>query len=143
MDASGHGNGSLDTQLLIDGKAVKGQGGSETIVSPATGKKVVSVPSGNRGQLDQAVKAAQRAFEGWSQSTPQQRSLLLLKLAQAIKRGRRQQVNSGKIEEATLRDLFIGHRVAVRQPLHVRPVFLQGRRRRRIASQDDRPAQRP
>ena len=36
MDASGHGNGSLDTQLLIDGKAVKGQGGAETIVNPAS-----------------------------------------------------------------------------------------------------------
>ena len=77
MDASGHGNGNLDTQLLIDGKTVKGQGGSETIVNPATGKKVAAVPSGNKAQLDQAVKAAQRAFEGWSQSTPQQRSLLL------------------------------------------------------------------
>ena len=77
MDASGHGNGSIDTQLLIDGRTVKGQGGAETIVNPASGKKIGSVPGANKAQLDQAVKAAQRAFEAWSQSTPQQRSLLL------------------------------------------------------------------
>jgi hypothetical protein len=47
MDASGHANGSLDTQLLIDGKTVKGQGGSESIVNPASGKKIGSVPSGS------------------------------------------------------------------------------------------------
>ncbi len=84
MDASGQRNLSLDIQLLIDGKTVKGQGAGEAIVNPASGKKIGTVPSASKAQLDQAVKAAQRAFEGWSQTTPQQRSLLLLKLAQRI-----------------------------------------------------------
>ena len=39
---------SLDTQLLIDGKTVKGQGCGETIVNPASGKKIGSVPGGAR-----------------------------------------------------------------------------------------------
>jgi aminobutyraldehyde dehydrogenase len=101
MDASGHANGSIDTQLLIDGKTVKGQGSGETIVNPASGKKIGTVPGANRAQLDQAVKAAQRAFESWGQTTPQQRSLLLLKLAQRIEDqaeafARLESLNTGK-----------------------------------------------
>ena len=84
MDASKGSNGSFDTALLIDGHTVKGQGSGETIVNPASGKKLGNVPSASKSQVEQAVKAAQRAFESWSVTTPQQRSLLLLKLAQRI-----------------------------------------------------------
>ncbi len=101
MDATKGTNGSFDTTLLIGGNTVKGQGGGETIVNPASSKKLLSVPSASKVQVDQAVKAAQRAFETWSTTTPQQRSLLLLKLAQRIEDhaeefARLESLNTGK-----------------------------------------------
>src|SRR5215831_14271717 len=67
---------SMDVGLLIDGSTVRGQGAGESIVNPATGRPVTKVPSASKGQVEQAVKAAEKAFESWSETTPQQRSLL-------------------------------------------------------------------
>jgi aminobutyraldehyde dehydrogenase len=74
----------LHTQLLIGANFVDGAGAAETILSPATGKPVASVHEASPEQVDQAVRAAQAAFKRWGQSTPQERSLLLLKLADRI-----------------------------------------------------------
>jgi aminobutyraldehyde dehydrogenase len=92
---------SMDVTLLIDGSTVKGQGAGESIVNPATGKAVTKVASASKSQVEQAVKAAEKAFEGWSQTTPQQRSLLLLKLADRIEQNaeafaRLESLNTGK-----------------------------------------------
>jgi len=74
----------LHTDLLIDGKFVPGQGASEAIVNPATGAQVIEVAEATAEQLDAAVRAAQAAYKTWGQTTPQERSLLLLKLAERI-----------------------------------------------------------
>ena len=72
------------TELLINGKFVPGQGAEESIVNPATGAQVATVAEASPHQVDEAVRAAQAAYAGWGQSTPQERSLLLLKLADRI-----------------------------------------------------------
>ena len=74
----------FETNLLIDGKFVAGQGAGESIVNPATGKPVATVPEASAAQVDAAVAAALSAFKSWGQTTPQERSLLLLKLADRI-----------------------------------------------------------
>jgi aminobutyraldehyde dehydrogenase len=74
----------LQTDLLIGGKFVPGAGTEETIINPATGKTVGTVREASAEQVDQAVRAAQAAFKSWGQTTPQERSLLLLKLADRI-----------------------------------------------------------
>ena len=76
----------MQTNLLIDGKLVPGGGTSETILDPATGRKLVEVPEASPEQVDAAVKAADRAFDGWSRTTPAERAARLLKLADAIER---------------------------------------------------------
>src|SRR5437899_5790940 len=61
--------------------------GSETqeIVNPATGKVIAHVPTGTEEDVNRAVAAARKAFDGgWSDTTPRERSERLLKLAQAI-----------------------------------------------------------
>jgi len=74
----------LHTDLLIDGKLVGGQGAEETIVNPATGQPLGKVREASGEQIDRAVHAAAAAFKTWGQSTPQERSLLLLKLADRV-----------------------------------------------------------
>ena len=74
----------LETHLLINGKFVAGQGAEETIVNPATSEPAASVREASAAQVDAAVAAAQAAFKSWGQTTPQERSLALLKLAERI-----------------------------------------------------------
>ena len=74
----------FETNLLINGKFTPGQGAEESIVNPATGKPVATVPEASAAQVDTAVLAARSAFKTWGQTTPQERSLLLLRLAERI-----------------------------------------------------------
>jgi aminobutyraldehyde dehydrogenase len=76
----------MDIDLLIDGNLVKGEGQAESILDPATGKAIVKVPEASPGQVDAAVKAAARAFETWSTTTPAERAAMLLKVADRIER---------------------------------------------------------
>ncbi len=75
---------NLPTQLLIDGAFVAGESEVEKVLNPATGEVIASVPEASPEQLHRAVSAAHRAFESWSETTPAERSRMLLKLADAI-----------------------------------------------------------
>jgi aminobutyraldehyde dehydrogenase len=74
----------MQTKLLINGNLVKGEGSSEDVLDPATGKTLAKVAEASRGQIDAAVKAADAAFDGWSRTPPKDRAALLLKLADRI-----------------------------------------------------------
>jgi aminobutyraldehyde dehydrogenase len=75
---------ALPTRMLIDGQFVAGDGDAEKVLNPATGELLASVPEASVDQVHKAVSAAHRAFEAWSETTPMERSRLLLKLADAI-----------------------------------------------------------
>ncbi len=75
---------TLPNQLLIDGAFVSGQGPAEQVLNPATGALLLALPEASVEQVNQAASAAQRAFETWSDTTPMERSRLLLKLADTI-----------------------------------------------------------
>jgi aminobutyraldehyde dehydrogenase len=74
----------LHTDLLVGADFVPGAGAEETLVNPATGQPITVLREASADQVDQAVRAAQAAFKTWGQTTPQERSLLLLKLADRI-----------------------------------------------------------
>ena len=74
----------MQTQLLINGAFVRGEGTPETVLDPATGEPIVEVPEASLSQIEQAVAAADAAFPKWAETTPQERSLMLLKLADRI-----------------------------------------------------------
>jgi aminobutyraldehyde dehydrogenase len=74
----------MQTKLLINGKLVAGEGKTEDVLNPATGKVLAKVPEASRAQIDAAVKSAEAAFEGWSRTAPKDRATLLLKLADRI-----------------------------------------------------------
>ena len=75
---------TLPTQLFIDGAFVPGEGEAERVLNPATGALLVEVPEASAEQVHKAVSAAHRAFDGWRDTTPMERSRMLLKLADAI-----------------------------------------------------------
>ena len=54
------------------------------VVNPATGEVFARAPMSGRADVDRAFEAAKKAFESWRDSTPGQRQLALLKLADAI-----------------------------------------------------------
>jgi aminobutyraldehyde dehydrogenase len=74
----------LPTRMLIDGQFVAGEGDVENVLNPATGELLAAVPEASLDQVHKAVSAAHRAFDAWSDTTPMERSRLLLKLADAI-----------------------------------------------------------
>ncbi len=72
-------------QNFIDGEFVDpADGQTEPILNPATGEAIAQAPLSNPADVDRAVKAARGAWDGWATTTPGERALALLKLADAI-----------------------------------------------------------
>lgn len=68
--------------LYIDGKFVEAEGRkTEPVVNPANGEVLGQLPHATREDLDQALAAAQRAFETWKKTSPMERSAVLRKVA--------------------------------------------------------------
>ncbi|KRE53473.1 sorbosone dehydrogenase [Arthrobacter sp. Soil736] len=74
--------------MIIDGEDAPAQSGETfTRLSPAHEVEVTSFPQGGREDVDRAVGAARRALDrGWRQSSGSQRSKLLLKVAELVRR---------------------------------------------------------
>ena len=101
MGKNDHPQATFYTELLINQKLVKGEGTGEQILNPATGEVLCVVPEASPEQLNAAVDAASAAFGSWSQTTPAERSALLLKLADAVEQNaeqfaRLESLNCGK-----------------------------------------------
>ncbi|HEU4740363.1 MAG TPA: gamma-aminobutyraldehyde dehydrogenase [Meiothermus sp.] len=97
------------TKMLIGGEFVAGESTPLEVLNPATGEVLARVPEASLEQVKAAVSAADRAFEEWSQTTPKDRSLLLLKLADKIEEhaeefARLESLNCGKPYQAVLND---------------------------------------
>lgn len=100
---------SFPTALLIDNHTESGEGAIEVVINPATGDVLCDVPEASPEQVSRAVDAAERAFASWSQTTPGERSGLLLKLASAIEDhaetfARLESLNCGKPYDRALND---------------------------------------
>ncbi|OLS61333.1 gamma-aminobutyraldehyde dehydrogenase [Pseudomonas putida] len=92
---------SFSTALLIDGELVAGEGLAEPIFNPATGEVLTRIAEASHEQAETAIQAAHRAFSSWSRTTPQQRSNILLNIADALQRqadelARLEALNCGK-----------------------------------------------
>jgi aminobutyraldehyde dehydrogenase len=74
----------MQTQLLINGSLVTGEGRVESVLDPASGSSIAQVPEASESQIGAAVAAAEAAFNGWAQVPPKDRAALLLKLADRI-----------------------------------------------------------
>ena len=74
----------MQTKLLINGQLVAGEGAIQPVLNPSLGTTLVEIAEASPAQVDAAVQAADNAFADWSQTTPGQRSALLLQVADAI-----------------------------------------------------------
>jgi betaine-aldehyde dehydrogenase len=97
-------------QNFIDGEFVDpAEGSSEPVLNPATGEEVASAPLSGEEDVNRAVAAARGAFEGWMNTTPGERSLALLKLADRLEEHAEElsdleAENAGKPRKAFLED---------------------------------------
>jgi 1-pyrroline dehydrogenase len=70
---------------VINGRSVAAVSGKTLIVEdPSTMVKIAAVPHSGKADVDAAVAAATAAFPAWSATTPGERSLALLRLADAV-----------------------------------------------------------
>ena len=70
---------------FIDGEWTDPAAGqTEAVLNPATGEAIAQAPLSTAEDVDRAVAAARAAFETWGQTTPGERSVALLKLADAL-----------------------------------------------------------
>jgi aminobutyraldehyde dehydrogenase len=76
----------MQTQMLIDGRLVTGEGPQEDILDPAAGARIAAVPEASPEQVNAAVAAAERSFAGWAAATPKDRAAALLRIADSLER---------------------------------------------------------
>ncbi len=73
--------------MFIGGRfTAAADGRDEAILDPATEEEIARVATGSAADVELAVEAAAKAFETWYDSTPMERSGVLLKLADAVER---------------------------------------------------------
>lgn len=99
----------MNIALRIGAKFEAGEEAVETILNPRDGTVIAEVPEASSAQTESAVAAASAAFTAWSRTTPGERSLLLLKLADRIESkaaeyAALESLNCGKPYHLVLRD---------------------------------------
>jgi betaine-aldehyde dehydrogenase len=93
---------------FIDGESVAPKSAKYVeLINPGTGQPMAEMPVSNDVDIDDAVKAAARAFQSWKRTTPSQRSSALLKIADILEAHAKELVaveaeNCGKIISVTL-----------------------------------------
>src|SRR5215210_7609603 len=97
-------------QNFVDGEFVDpAEGQTEPVLNPATAEQIAEAPLSTEQDVNRAVEAAKRAFGSWGVTTPAERTLALLKLAdrieaQADELADLESANAGKPRQAFLDD---------------------------------------
>jgi 1-pyrroline dehydrogenase len=100
-------------QQFIGGEFVDSAAGKTAeVINPANDETIARVPASDAEDVNRAVEAAERAFETWQHTTPQDRSLLLLKLADLLESradelGRLESQNAGKPVGAAIDEMTV------------------------------------
>jgi 1-pyrroline dehydrogenase len=87
-------------------------GRTAEVINPANDKVIAIVPASSPEDVDRAVNAAEKAFAEWRKTTPQDRSLMLLKVADALEAkgeelGRLESANAGKPVGAAIDEMAV------------------------------------
>src|SRR5262245_2316746 len=87
-------------------------GRTADVINPANDQVIAQVPASSQEDVDGAVDAAATAFESYKQTTPQDRSLLLLKLADKLEAkaeelGKLESRNAGKPVGAAIDEMTV------------------------------------
>ncbi len=93
---------------FIGGESVAPKSGKYVeLINPGTGEPMAEMPVSDAADIDAAVQVAAKAFQSWKRTTPSQRSLALLKIADILEARAEELVaveaeNCGKIIAVTL-----------------------------------------
>jgi betaine-aldehyde dehydrogenase len=72
-------------QNFIGGELVDpADGATEEVLNPATGEPIAAAPLSGAEDVERAVTAARRAFDGWATTIPAERAAALMRLAEVI-----------------------------------------------------------
>ncbi|MCI5096190.1 MAG: gamma-aminobutyraldehyde dehydrogenase [Rhodobacteraceae bacterium] len=74
----------MQTNMLINGELVAGDGAALPVIDPATGAEIAQVAEASPEQVEAAVRACESAFEAFWSSTPADRAALLLEIADCL-----------------------------------------------------------
>src|SRR5579863_3043851 len=74
----------MQTQLLIGGRLVAGEGVTDPVLDAASGAGIAQLPGASETQVNAAVAAAEAAFPAWARSAPRERAAALLRIADHI-----------------------------------------------------------
>jgi 1-pyrroline dehydrogenase len=100
-------------QQFIGGQWVDSASGeTQAVENPAVYEEIARVPASGQEDVDRAVDAAAEAFESWSLTTPQTRSLALLKVADLLDEnadeiGRLESLQTGKPIQAAIDEMGV------------------------------------
>ena len=99
----------MQTNMLINGELVAGEGASLPVFNPHTGQEIVRLAQASEEQTTQTVDLAHHAFTEWGQTTPKTRAELLLALADRIEENaealaKLESLNCGKPYHLVLND---------------------------------------
>jgi len=101
-------------QNYIDGAFVTSAGIELLdIVNPTNGEVVAQSPVSSPADVDDAMQAAARAFTTWKRTTPSQRQLMLLKLADAVEGASDELVEAQHRNTGQVREMIAAEEVAV------------------------------
>jgi betaine-aldehyde dehydrogenase len=98
----------FSVQNVVGGKPVgAASGATSDLIDPVTGEVFATAPLSGAEDVDAALRAAAAAFPGWRDATPSERSLALLRIADALEARAEDLVdaecrNTGKPRAATL-----------------------------------------
>ena len=78
---------SQEFRNIIGGERVAAASGATyDVVNPATGEVYATAPASGPEDVDRAMKAAAAALETWGDTTPGERQVALLKMADALEK---------------------------------------------------------
>src|SRR5205809_722671 len=92
-------SGKRTLHNFVDGAAVEPEDGRYAdLVDPSTGEVFAAAAVSGPADVDRAMRAAARAFEGWRDTTPAERQRALLRIADAV------EARAGELVEAECRN---------------------------------------
>ena len=99
----------MKIKQLINNELVLGDGPKEQIINPFNSEIITEIPQSSIEQVELAVQSAKSAFTSWYQTTPADRSAMLLKVADMIEQNaeeiaRIESLNCGKPYHLVLND---------------------------------------
>ncbi|HSG85589.1 MAG TPA: gamma-aminobutyraldehyde dehydrogenase [Candidatus Limnocylindrales bacterium] len=103
----------IEYKQFIGGDFVASASGETLeVINPAQDQVIARVPKSGAEDVDRAVQAAAKAFESWGKTTPQDRSLILLKIADALEAkgeelGRLESRNAGKVTSYAIDEMAV------------------------------------